>query len=114
VSFSPPAAGPTTPASTPPGWYPDPTGGYGQRYWDGMVWTANVAPAYGPPGPKKSDAKSGDWIGGVLLALLIPIVGVIAGIVYLTRGGTKRQVGAMTLALSLISVAGWVALTSAG
>lgn len=27
------------PAVTPPGWYPDPSGTAGQRYWDGTAWT---------------------------------------------------------------------------
>jgi hypothetical protein len=28
----------TTPPSPPPGWYPDPAGGPGQRYWNGTAW----------------------------------------------------------------------------
>lgn len=34
---------------TQPGWYPDPAGGNGQRYWDGHDW-GPVAPAT-PPAP---------------------------------------------------------------
>jgi hypothetical protein len=33
----------TTPPAPPPGWYPDPAGGVGRRYWDGTAWSA-VAP----------------------------------------------------------------------
>jgi hypothetical protein len=40
----------TTP-STPAGWYPDPDGSGGQRYWDGFIWTEHRAPAVGAPGP---------------------------------------------------------------
>jgi hypothetical protein len=37
----------TTPPAPLPGWYPDPAGGPGQRYWDGREWIS-AAP---PPGP---------------------------------------------------------------
>ena len=39
-------------AATPANWYPDPAGGGGLRYWDGMTWTEHVvppAPPYYPP-----------------------------------------------------------------
>ena len=36
----------------PPGWYPDPAGGPGQRWWDGYGWTeATNAPQAPPPPP---------------------------------------------------------------
>jgi hypothetical protein len=38
----------TTPP-TPAGWYPDPDGSAGQRYWDGSAWTEHRAPAAPPP-----------------------------------------------------------------
>jgi hypothetical protein len=37
----------TTPP-TPAGWYPDPDGSGGQRYWDGSAWTEHRAPAAPP------------------------------------------------------------------
>lgn len=39
VAPAQPAAQPATPA----GWYPDPNGGGGQRYWDGSAWTGHVS-----------------------------------------------------------------------
>jgi hypothetical protein len=50
----PAAAAPTpvpapaaAPASAPAGWFPDPAGGAGRRYWDGIAWTHHVQPAGG-------------------------------------------------------------------
>jgi Protein of unknown function (DUF2510)/Domain of unknown function (DUF4352) len=40
----------TTPP-TPAGWYPDPDGSGGQRYWDGSIWTEHRAPAVAAPEP---------------------------------------------------------------
>ena len=43
---------PTPPPSPPPpGWYPDPSGTGGQRYWDGLAWTEHLAAAAVPPPP---------------------------------------------------------------
>jgi Domain of unknown function (DUF4352)/Protein of unknown function (DUF2510) len=38
-----------------PGWYPDPSGGGGHRWWDGNVWTADTRP---PGTPVVSDPSS--------------------------------------------------------
>ena len=37
-----PSAAPS-PADTPAGWYPDPSGQAPQRYWDGAAWTGHTA-----------------------------------------------------------------------
>jgi hypothetical protein len=42
-----PVAGP--PPLAPAGWYPDPTGGSGQRYWDGERWTEQTTPSSTSP-----------------------------------------------------------------
>ena len=36
----------------PPGWYPDPAGGSGQRWWDGYAWTDTVVVPQLPPPPQ--------------------------------------------------------------
>ena len=38
------------PGNPAPGWYPDPAGGGGHRYWDGLKWTDAASPG-GPSGP---------------------------------------------------------------
>lgn len=49
------AAGGTPAATTPAGWYPDPAGGPGSRYWDGSAWTEHTSG--GPePEPEPSTA----------------------------------------------------------
>ncbi|AHG24354.1 hypothetical protein SEA_JAMIE19_32 [Mycobacterium phage Jamie19] len=38
----------------PPGWYPDPAGHGGQRYWDGQRWTGHqAAPPLAAPGGER-------------------------------------------------------------
>ena len=37
------AAAPAAVTSTPAGWYPDPSGRFEMRYWDGSAWTEHVA-----------------------------------------------------------------------
>ena len=38
-------------AAPAPGWYEDPAGGGGQRYWDGVRWAEQTRPAVADPGP---------------------------------------------------------------
>jgi hypothetical protein len=101
---------PVASVAAPAGWYPDP-GGFGHRYWDGQSWTQNLSALAGPP--PGSEARTGDWIGGVLLSLLMPLIGLIAGAVYTGKGGTKKQVGLMCVCLSAAMFFIWfVKLTS--
>jgi hypothetical protein len=45
LRYSPAVTTPPTPA----GWYPDPEGSGGQRYWDGSAWTEHRSPATPQP-----------------------------------------------------------------
>ena len=51
--------------TTPAGWYPDPSGQPGQRYFDGINWTEHRAAGQpmGPPQSKKS--KKGIILGSI-------------------------------------------------
>jgi hypothetical protein len=53
-----------------PGWYPDPSGATGQRYFDGTEWTEHRSPSLQQPPTKKSNTAT-------VLAVL-GIVGVLA------------------------------------
>lgn len=55
------------------GWYPDPGGSGGERYWDGTGWTAHCRRS--PPKPGKTPWV---WIAVVCVAVLVAVVGVVA------------------------------------
>ncbi|PJE04067.1 MAG: hypothetical protein CK429_31955 [Mycobacterium sp.] len=62
--------GPLTQAPTPPpppGWYPDPHGGTGQRYWDGSTWLTTPL----VPKPRKTSAAKILLIVGAAVFLLL-------------------------------------------
>lgn len=60
---------------TPPGWYPDPDGSPGQRYYNGTQWTENRAAPQAPPPPappQKPKRKIWPWVlGGIFLVILL-------------------------------------------
>ena len=67
-------AGPAGPAGDQPdrrhgppaGWYPDPAGGTGSRWWDGVGWsdrTSSTPPPHGPSGPPAGPGPSGPPAG---------------------------------------------------
>ncbi len=49
---------------TPPGWYPDPMGGGGERYWDGIAWSEHFTrPAQPAGGAMAGPAAYGTPVG---------------------------------------------------
>ena len=83
---------------TPAGWYKDPATG-NDRYWDGQQWTEQTV--------QKQD---GLVIAGWITAILIPIVGVIIGIIVAARG--KAQTGGLIIAASIAAFVIWYAISS--
>jgi Protein of unknown function (DUF2510)/Helix-hairpin-helix motif len=54
----------------PPGWYPDPAGGPGGRYWDGAQWTDQMIVSSTPPASDPSRNLARVFTVEVVLALL--------------------------------------------
>ena len=69
----------TTPSQAPipePGWYADPQGGHGLRWWDGTTWTAATRPVPGSSGSHRPSLGPG-W-GGLAVSLqVVLVVGVL-------------------------------------
>lgn len=95
------------------GWYPDPNGSGGERYWDGGAWTRNWRPR---PAPLENGPRS-DWrrlsgnvqtliIAGIIAVVLVVIVVVVA----LNRNRSSRvDAGSPSQADSTSAPAAWIA-----
>lgn len=91
---------------TPAGWYPDPAGGGGQRWWDGYQWATNALPAGMTPvrdmqpGERLAlatiDAEQAPGRGKALAALICGIVGVVIGLVPI--------LGLLAFALGIVAI----------
>jgi hypothetical protein len=66
----------------PPGWYPDPAGGPGRRFWDGARWANQVAvPTSHPSRANQRSRRIGLNIGLVVVGIVA--VGVVAALAFL-------------------------------
>ena len=78
--------------SIPPGWYPDPNGGPGQRYFDGNQWTQNAnspTAVSGFAGGSQPAVRGGlpGWAWAAIAAgLTLFVVCVVAGVVVFVNG----------------------------
>jgi hypothetical protein len=86
----------------PPGWYGDPAGAHGSRWWDGSAWTDHVRgapPGNDPPPPPDGTAATGSLplsgggrrVGVAVLAVLA--VGLAATTVVGVRVGSGTATG---------------------
>ena len=70
-------AGQTQPA----GWYPDPSGGRGTRWWDGQQWTQHVSdPAlqvYASNEPRRVDPSTPIYTPWIWLIVLLPLLSLV-------------------------------------
>ncbi|BDZ62628.1 hypothetical protein Lsed01_00727 [Demequina sediminis] len=83
-------AAPESPAAIPPGWYPDPSGGAQQRWWNGATWTEHVAPhgaqhATSVTGPAPSKKRLPTLaIVGIVVGGIVVGGGLLTGVVLAT------------------------------
>ena len=86
-----------TASSTAAGWYPNPDGTSGQRYWDGTSWTQQQPSA----APKENQGLV--W-AGYIFAVLMPIVGFFLGLALIIRGRNGHGVACMVLSVLTVVV----------
>ncbi|NHB85696.1 RDD family protein [Tessaracoccus sp. HDW20] len=114
------------PHQPPAGWYPDPAGSDGERYWDGIAWSqatrdkvaAEVAPqpqpqvpTYGqPPLADTGLAPFGRRLGGFVLDFII--VYILATVVFALTGVDQRMAGEMQRWLDALAL--WAEGNGAG
>lgn len=72
------------PPPPPAGWYPDPSGAPGLRYWDGTAWTDQEAPSTATqpqPSPEVLVREAPPRNGLGIAALILGIVGAVSGLI---------------------------------
>ncbi len=84
----------------PPAWYADPENAQGMRYWDGTKWTEHRTNYRAEPA--KPASADGLVIAGYILAVMIPIGGLVIGAMLL---GRHNQHGRWVLAISILFIA---------
>ena len=85
--------------TTPAGWYPDPDGSGGRRYFDGESWTEHRAPVVESPPPASAPAAdrppgaNGKVVAGVVAAVVVLVLVGVAAVVMTS----KTDVGEATV-----------------
>jgi type IV pilus assembly protein PilA len=79
--------------ATPAGWYQDPAGSGGQRYWDGAAWTEHhQPPAYLGPPPSPTGSPVPVWlIVALAVGALVVVAAVFAAIAVPTFLGARER-----------------------
>ncbi|MDH2445479.1 DUF2510 domain-containing protein [Amnibacterium sp. CER49] len=77
-----------------PGWYPDPAGNQGQRYWDGRAWTEHVSAGTWAAGISQPALPDGARVNTVFIWLyvLLPLVSLVASVLQDPAGRMQEAV----------------------
>jgi hypothetical protein len=84
-----------TPLLPPPGWYANPSGEPGQRYWDGHRWLVISAPVERRSRLDASDKRAIAIAGGVVAGVLA-LVGGCAALIGATNSGSHPSNGSLS------------------
>lgn len=87
-----------------PGWYEDPAGTGGQRWWDGTAWTEHAGPAAGTPAPRVQPAlpRNNHATAGFVLGIVsmvgnplavVSVIGLVLSFVGLNRANQLGRHG---------------------
>lgn len=91
-----------------PGWYPDPTGTPGERYWDGQTWTEQTRTLPAPPmgvmpgsysmggGVPRNGMGTASLVMGILGIVILPIVFSVLAIIFGSVGIGRANRGEAT------------------
>jgi hypothetical protein len=88
----------TSQQGTPAGWFPDPDGGEGERYWDGSQWTDRTRRRQGVEAARASrrqparapTKKEGTWWQEHRLGLALGVIAFFVGVALGTSGGSTE------------------------
>jgi hypothetical protein len=100
----------------PPGWYPDPSGAPGARWWDGVQWSDHVAPMETPESLKAPEGTRTGTVWIWLVALL-PLVGLVTLFTIDFSGymnSAMQNPGSMASMLSIYTSPGFIITTIVG
>jgi hypothetical protein len=86
-------------------WYADPENSQGMRYWDGARWTEHRTDYLATPAKPK--ASEGMVAAGYILSFLFPIVGVVIGVILISR---DNRHGRWVLGLSLLFILAFIVI----
>ena len=67
-----------TPAIPAPGWYPDPSGKAGRRYWDGRAWSSEQTPQSSPVAEAAASTSASYMRWGIVVAYWMVMIGLLA------------------------------------
>jgi hypothetical protein len=105
-----PDAAPAAETGLPPAaWYADPENPAGMRYWDGARWTEHRTDYL--PAPPKKPVSEGMVAAGYITAVLIPIVGVVIGVILV---GRDNRHGKWVLAIAVLLMLTFFVIGNAG